>query len=286
MADNDPSSLPQLTSLIEAITAPAGQADVLPYAVYSSVHEQVIVNVPVIKPTLILVLQGNKSLEFDGVWECGCGEFVFLSNRPAIAMRNIPADSDYLALLIEFEFDDFEVLPQQGRGSQPLFTGRMDQVLINTLQQLVEWSHYAPASLWASRRRELLLLMYQAGFPQVCQVALPPTLSHQLYQRISAQLDSAPHAEQSATELASMLAMSEATLRRKLAAEHNSLTAIRDSVRMGRGLHLLQTTMAPIGRIAESCGYQSQSRFSERFRQRFGLTPSELRKTRMIESGE
>jgi AraC-like DNA-binding protein len=33
--------------------------------------------------------------------------------------------------------------------------------------------------------------------------------------------------------------------------------------------------------VAERCGYQSQSRFTDKFKQFFGVTPTELRKTRM-----
>ena len=75
--------------------------------------------------------------------------------------------------------------------------------------------------------------------------------------------------------------MSESTLRRKLKAEGTSLQEIKDQSRLGLGLHLLQTTQDPITLIAEKCGYQSQSRFTNRFKGRFGLTPSELRKTKM-----
>ncbi|WP_084683746.1 helix-turn-helix domain-containing protein [Psychromonas hadalis] len=49
------------------------------------------------------------------------------------------------------------------------------------------------------------------------------------------------------------------------------------------GIHLLQTTHFSIGLISEKCGYQSQSRFTDRFKTLFGLTPSELRKTKMAD---
>jgi len=39
----------------------------------------------------------------------------------------------------------------------------------------------------------------------------------------------------------------------------------------------LQTTELPINQIALDCGYQSPSRFSVRFRKRFGISPSAIR---------
>jgi AraC-like DNA-binding protein len=76
--------------------------------------------------------------------------------------------------------------------------------------------------------------------------------------------------------------MSESTLRRKLKLEGTSVQEVKDQARLGLGLHLLQTTRQPISLVAEKCGYLSQSRFTDRFKKRFGLTPSELRKTKMV----
>lgn len=89
--------------------------------------------------------------------------------------------------------------------------------------------------------------------------------------------------ELSIAHICNQLAMSESTLRRKLNSEGTSVQEIKDQARLGRGLHLLQTTRDSIGLIAEKCGYQSQSRFTGRFKGRFGLTPSELRNTKTVD---
>ena len=108
------------------------------------------------------------------------------------------------------------------------------------------------------------------------------TLSHKVHTIISSNIAS----DFSADALSSQLAMSEPTLRRKLRSEGNSIQSIKDRAKLGYGLHLVQTTFESIGQIAEQCGYSSQSRFTEKFSQLFGVTPTELRKTRMSESGE
>jgi AraC-like DNA-binding protein len=258
----------------------AGRA--LPFAVYSSVKEQRILNVQIIKPLLICVLNGRKRLGSQGEIDCPTGSFIVLSNRPGIEMRNIPCDSEYFALLLEFEYEDFECLPTSQGKAAPFIQAEIGAALRQTLQQLVEWSAFAPPAMWAMRRREILQLLYHLGHEQIGAVVQPPSLSHKVHGIISADLAS----ELSAGALASQLAVSEATLRRKLAAEGASIQAIKDKARLSLGLHLVQTTFEPIGRVAERCGFQSQSRFTEKFRQFFGITPSELRKTRMRESGE
>lgn len=249
----------------------------LPFSIYSSVKEQKIVNVPIIKPMLICVLDGSKKLGSPGEIECPFGSFIILSNRPSISMRNIPGDGEYLALIVEFEFEDFHCLPPSSGKAAPFVQGRIDQVFLNTLQQFVEWSAFAPPALWRVRRQEILQLVYHLGYEQVSAVVEPPSLSHKVHGIISANVA----ADLNAGEVAARLALSESTLRRKLSAEGATLQAIKDRAKLGYGLHLVQTTFAPVGRIAEKCGYQSQSRFTDKFKQLFGTTPTELRKTRM-----
>ncbi|KQZ45041.1 helix-turn-helix transcriptional regulator [Duganella sp. Root1480D1] len=255
----------------------AGQT--LPFSVYSSVKEQKIVNVPIIKPMLICVLDGRKKLGSLGEIDCPTGSFVILSNHPSITMRNIPGDTEYLALIVEFDYDDFNCLPPKQARTAPFVQGEIGAAFEKTLQQFVEWSAFAPPSMWAIRRQEILQLLYHLGHEQVSAVIEPPSLSHKLYAIISADIANDVNADM----LASQLAVSESTLRRKLAAEGTTLQAIKDRARLGFGLHLVQTTFDPIGRVAERCGYQSQSRFTDKFKQFFGLTPSELRKTRTKE---
>ena len=249
----------------------------LPFAVYSSVKEQQILNVPIIKPLLICVLDGRKRLDGDGGIDCAAGSFVFLSNKPRIDMRNIPGGAEYFALLVEFEFEDFNCLPPKHARTEPFVQGAIEPALMKTLQQFVEWAAFAPPAMWGMRRQEMLRLLSHLGHAQVNAIAEPPSLSHKLHGLVCADLTT----DLNADVLAARLALSESTLRRKLAAEGTSLQAIKDKAKLSYGLHLVQTTFEPIGRVAERCGYQSQSRFTDRFKQFFGVTPTELRKTRL-----
>lgn len=255
----------------------------LPFSVYTSCNEQHIVNVPIIKPVLIMVLDGCKHLGRDSEALCEQGRFVFLSNTNSIEMRNIPSDRGYFALLIEFEYDDFGVLKRNNRIAKPYFLGDIDSGLKLSLQQFIEWSAIAPASLWSHRRQELLQLLVYLGHEDLTSIMKPLNVTQALYELIGADSSFEVKEESTADRLAAKLAMSESTLRRKLKAEGSSIQTIRDTIRLGRGLHLVQSTFQPIGLIAEQCGYQSQSRFTDKFKQLFGMTPTDLRKTRMSE---
>ena len=80
-----------------------------------------------------------------------------------------------------------------------------------------------------------------------------------------------------ADRMARELAMSAATLRRRLAAEGATFADLVVDARMSSALTLLQATAQPVADIALSVGYESASRFAIRFRQRFGFAPSAVR---------
>jgi len=80
-------------------------------------------------------------------------------------------------------------------------------------------------------------------------------------------------------DIAATLAMSERTLRRRLQAENTGFRELLEDTRLNRGVELVIASDMPIGQIAFECGYQSQSRFAQRFRIRFSLSPTELRAT-------
>lgn len=79
-------------------------------------------------------------------------------------------------------------------------------------------------------------------------------------------------------EVADRFAMSEATMRRWLAKSGQSFSKILLNTRLERGLCLLQTTDIPISEIAFSCGFKTPSHFSDSFKKRFRIKPSEIRK--------
>ena len=77
--------------------------------------------------------------------------------------------------------------------------------------------------------------------------------------------------------IATQLAMSEPTLRRKLAAEGTSLSEIIADMRLSQGLALLQSTKQSVTEIAAEVGYATPSHFTARFQRRFGFAPSAVR---------
>ncbi len=253
----------------------------LPFSVYSSIYEQNILNIPVAKPLLIVVLSGEKELGGSSKIVCQSNSFIFLAGNNAIHMRNIPGDKPYKALLIEFDYDDFDDIPINSKNEKDYFIGEMKDSLKNCLNQFINSVSWAPESVWEHRRKEILSLLYHVGYSDVACMKGKQKISHKVHDIMCNDLCNV-----SIDKICTQIAMSESTLRRKLKSEDSSIKEIKNRARLGMGLHLLQTTEDPISLIAERCGYQSQSRFTQRFKDHFGLTPTELRKTRIVNNNQ
>lgn len=105
-------------------------------------------------------------------------------------------------------------------------------------------------------------------------MAYLPTMTHQVQNMIQTNFAF----NWSVDIVAHNLLMSAATLRRKLKLEKTYFHELKKTARLVHGLHLLQTTELSFLEIANRCGYQSQSRFTDQFKQLFNITPSHLKK--------
>lgn len=92
---------------------------------------------------------------------------------------------------------------------------------------------------------------------------------------VRALLRSSPGADLS--EVASSLAVSPRTLKRRLAGQGTTFSAVADDVRRLEGIRLLRTTSASIEQIAGQLGYSDPSNFVRAFRRWTGRTPGAYR---------
>lgn len=129
-----------------------------------------------------------------------------------------------------------------------------------------------PASIAQHRLAEMLLWTGISGgrFSEMSIETLPL--------RIRRLIDSDLAHEWSAPAVASALAMSESTMRRKLAEESITLTEILADARMSSALNLLQSTRHSVTQIAGDVGYKTLSHFAARFHRRFGFPPTAIRR--------
>jgi AraC-like DNA-binding protein len=227
---------------------------------------------------LVLVMEGRKIIHQQGSEIIvPAGSTVMLPSGNEFDITNeVGKSGHYQALAIYF---DSVILPTVAAPN----TKAVDSVttLARTGPDLVRAMDLAvsaikdpnlPSPIAAHRLTELLLWIQAEGFSLVS----PRTQS--LLVELRKLLGADPSARWQTKDIVKELAVSEATLRRKLAKAGTTLTDVTIDVRMTSALAMLQTSEDSIINIAMAVGYDSPSRFALRFRDRFGLSPSEFRR--------
>jgi len=247
----------------------------LPFSIYYCKRKQLLRHVPIFNPVIVFVLSGEKILSDEMEATCNAGEFLFLSETPGITISNIPGKQDYLALFIEFEYQDFDGIKLTTKNTERFLIGDMNAALVKSIIQFIEWSDVSPEEMWEIRRKELIHMLCFYGYQEIISMIVKPKINHQLTDVFKEN----PAIRWNIKNMSKKLAMSESTLRRRLKIEGTGFRDLNTQVRLAHGMHLLQTTDHSISIISEKCGYQSQSRFTERFKEIFGVTPKKLRQT-------
>lgn len=270
-------------AMLDKITN-AGRDGVGQTAVYASRTEQKIRTVPMFDVTLLVVEQGVKTLQqgsFQVVVPAGSAVLVAAGSR--LDVHNCPdADSgDYRACVISFAD---VVIP--ATATLVALSGNhlppwqcVTPTVVESIGFRAALDHGVSGladpqladTVVRHRLQEILLVLQAAGVP------CPPPQRTSLREQVRRLIMQAPDQPWSLALVAQRMVLSEATLRRRLAEEGLSFRDILTESRLVLGLELLQTSRHSITAVALACGYESPSRFSERFRQRFGISPSALR---------
>lgn len=239
-------------------------------------------------PALIVVDRGIKAVRTvrGAAVRAHPGQAIVLAGNQTVDFTNsVPDGAHYEARWLLFDpalFDDAYYLAQAARvaqGGRPAAPATLLAHVHDDLAHAVERARRAlasgagiPETVARQRMLETMHWLLDAGI--VLQApAATPGVAVKLRALIAGRLDGA----WTGARVAAELAVSEATLRRRLAAEGTSLQDVLVEARMATALTLLQATAQPVADIACAVGYASPSRFAVRFRQRFGFAPTAVR---------
>ncbi|MDY4386181.1 helix-turn-helix transcriptional regulator [Pectobacterium aroidearum] len=175
-------------------------------------------------------------------------------------------------LLAQFYHRYPEKLPS-AHHSAPFTPLVLDDVLTCTLQYLVKGitDNTLTETRLELRLMDMLLVLSERGY----HFGAPPQPG--ITAQLRALISEEPEYYWTAQSAGRRLAMSEATLRRRLSAEQTRFEVLLLETRMQHAMMLVQTTSWSMQRLAEACGYKSSARFSERFKTRFGCSPTKIR---------
>jgi AraC-like DNA-binding protein len=243
------------------------------------------------QPHLYLVQQGHKRVR----WQqrevvAHSGELLIIDGGQTVDIVNEPSEEGVFSCQLLTCDPLLLATPPIQVETQP--TTAFDAVLalrnlpcalihsFETTSLALALRHRFPAVIIRHKMLEILLWLKQFNISFIHNEA------RNLTQQVRRCLATDPHNIWTAAEVADTLSMSEVMLRRKLSAENNSLRNLMIDVRMSSALALLQSTDWPISIIAQHVGYESSSRFAERFRKRFGFAPTAIRgHQRAMEAG-
>jgi len=240
------------------------------------------------QPALILVDRGVKAIRTErgaGV-EAVPGQAVVLGGHQTVDFTNsVPDGTHYEARWLLFDdalLADAHYLglasqvASRGRPTAPLqLLRRVPANLADAFEragQALALGDKLPDAVARLRVLEVMHWLLEDGIV-LRSAPADPGVSVQLRALIAGRLDEA----WPAGRVAAGMALSEATLRRRLAAEGTSLTDLLADARMATALTMLQATTQSVAQIALAVGYESPSRFAVRFRHRFGFAPTAVR---------
>ncbi|MDX1453047.1 MAG: helix-turn-helix transcriptional regulator [Oleiphilaceae bacterium] len=235
-------------------------------------EQQTLHRVHFFQPTVLLILRGTKQLSGGTHQQCEEGNMLAVAAGHEFPFANVPRDF-YMALAIAFEAEDFPVRAAQSSTPKLTMHAISEAVLTLTHQLMALAPADLPPQILASRRKEIASLLTQQELDAALRCPSQPTWR----QRVVSLLQNDIARDWRLEEVCRALATSESNLRRHLAREGCGFRDLLEDLRLTYGLGMIQTTALPINQVALACGYQSASRFSERFKQRFETTPSELR---------
>lgn len=245
-------------------------------------------NVAVDSPALILLRHGTKSLQCASRrWTLQGGDAIAVAGGHAFNVSNRLSEAGlYEARWLVWDKALIERFEQTAPAARPLpqamVLKQVGHEFVAVLERAVE-ALRDPSGLAEEvarhRLTELLVWLSVAGIRFAASPAASTTTA-----RLRSLLAGSAGEAWTTPQVAARLAMSEATLRRRLSAEGTSFGAVLADVRMSFAMTLLQSTDQPVSHIASEVGYGSASRFALRFRERFGFAPTAVRGHRRREA--
>ncbi|EJM53195.1 AraC family transcriptional regulator [Pseudomonas sp. GM48] len=230
-------------------------------------------------PLLIYVEKGMKSVRWPGgKYLIRAGEAIVVAGGQSLDITNkLAEDGSYRAHWLVWDETLFASNAESNsdlpviKNALPMRSDIADFAdSLHRAIQAVE-DKTVPPIIARHRLQELLVWVGVNGGR--LEHSRPPTMTAKVRQLIKKDLAG----EWSAETVASAFAMSEATMRRRLAEEGTNLSNLLIDARMSFALQLLQSTAQPVMQIALSVGYQTPSQFAVRFRDRFGFPPTAIR---------
>jgi len=198
------------------------------------------------------------------------GSVVTMENRPILDASYRAVGVSFTDDLIASVFADTPKMADQSAIQRIPAEPDAPMSILSIIQATLE-DQTLPAAIRNHRLLEPLIWLRERG------ITLPLASEDLPLSKVRRIIETDLTYEWRASDVASQLAMSEATMRRWLSKNGQSFSKILLNTRLEHGLASLQTTDISISNIALDCGFKTPAHFSDAFKRRFGIQPREIR---------
>ncbi len=233
-------------------------------------------NVYISTPSVVRVDRGCKQLLWRGqTLEVAAHRWLAVPGNQYLTFVNLPDDSGFQSRALAF----VATPPADWLTSNPTLVRPPIVHASKALEYAFELlTESLDAGLSIDAQYHLTLAMFAELREAGALSQLFPGTELSWCDRVSRFLAANPGDDHTLETVSRHLLVSRATLNRRLAAEGRSFRRVLADVRMGYGLTLLQRGYSVL-ETSLACGYRSEARFSERFRQQLGISPAQYRQT-------
>ncbi|MCL1058856.1 helix-turn-helix transcriptional regulator [Shewanella gelidimarina] len=240
-------------------------------------------NVRIHSPSIIQIITGSKRLFWkDSVIDISHLGLLLCEASVSLSFENVPQKRRFLSRVFNFYCLPSDWMIEQskrnGDGGQTLMV-EADKALQDTLNALFSFDLH-------SMSNEMQTFWVMGVYQQLAERGVLHHLftskNTTLTQKLSRYLSYSPGEDHTLEAVAKRFAMSRATMIRKLKQESSQYREVLVEVRLNHSLYLMQNGHYNVAMLAQLCGYQSQGRFGQRFKGKFGQTPSDYIKTVVV----
>ncbi len=230
------------------------------------------------RPTLGILLHGEKRLYSD-TFDIDVAESdVFLVTRPChLNAINTPDPRSSLYLTLAVPLCDEVLEAARLLWAKPVPTTGPDALRVAGARLQAELSDWCSAlqrgQMGAAR------LAITATLLRLCEwghASVLAPLARSLATQMRCMVTAEPERDWRSQDFEMALALSGATLRRRLAEENTTMSDVVTEARLAQALSLLYTTRWPLKTVAARVGYRSVPSFTRRFTERFGIEPGAI----------